>query len=518
MATKIFYRRNCRISISAGSDNRETMTDDRQLLRQYTREHSEAAFGELVRRHIDLVYAAALRIASGDSHLAEDMTQTVFLDLARKASDLPNDVILPGWLYRHTGFTAAKVVRAERRRKIREQTAMEFRELDGPSESPWKHIAPRLEECLNQLKAADRDAIVLRFLKQQDLKAVGAALGINEDAAQKRVSRALEKLRGVLSRRGIAVTGTVLASALAAEAVTAAPVGLATSVAASALTASAGTGTTLAILKFMAISKLKTGIASVVIAASVLTPLAIYRHTHILLSEKDELLKQRGSEAVQLALENQGLSNRLLQTTASCNPELLRLRGEIGRLRSDVRELSPAKTATSMTAEEVLAAKEQLWAARVSQLKQWLEEHPSEKIPELQYFDERDWLNAAVDKTESDENYRCALRIARVNAERPFQWTMFKALQQYAKENNGQFPGDISQLKPYFKSPIEDAILARYRIVPAKSLVSELQAGGDWLITQKAPINEALDIRVSFGLTDMRDADERITNRWSLKP
>jgi RNA polymerase sigma factor (sigma-70 family) len=511
--------KTCRISILAGSNNRKMIIDDRQLLGQYAREHSEPAFGELVRRHVDLVYAAALRIAGGDSHLAEDVTQTVFIDLARKAPSLPADVLLAGWLYRHASFTASKAVRTERRRKNREQTAMEMRELDEQTESSWKRIAPHLEESLNQLKAGDRDAIVLRFLKRQDFKAVGAALGVNEDAAQKRVSRALEKLRGVLSRRGIPVTGAALASVLAAQTVTAAPSGLAASVAAASLAAaSAGTGTSFAILKFMATTKLKGGIASAIIAASVMTPLMIYRHTQITLCEKDELLKRQAGQAVQMALEIRNLSNDLVQPTISKDPELLKLRGEIGRLRADIRELTPPKSASPASPEEILAAKEQMWASRVIQLKQWLEEHPSEKIPEFQYLTDRDWLNAVENKQDSDEEYRSALRIARANAERPYQWTMFHALQQYAKDNNGQFPRDLSQLKPFFKSPIDDAILTRYQIVPATSLVGKLQVGGDWLITQKAPINEALDFRASIGLTDMGDADESVTNRWSYHP
>src|SRR5437016_9111130 len=205
------------------------MTDDGQLLQQYAGERSESAFGELVTRHIDLVYSVALRVAGGDRPLAEDVTQVVFMDLARKARGLPRDVLLAGWLYRHACYTAAKAVRTERRRKTREQTALAMRALDDNTEPPWERIALHLDEGLNQLSASDRDAIVLRFLKRQDLRAVGAALGISEDAAQKRVSRALEKLRSILDRRGVALTATALASVLAAEAVTAAPAGLAVS-------------------------------------------------------------------------------------------------------------------------------------------------------------------------------------------------------------------------------------------------------------------------------------------------
>jgi RNA polymerase sigma factor (sigma-70 family) len=142
------------------------MMDDGQLLQQYTRERSEPAFGELVARHVDMVFSAAFRVVGGDRHLAQDVTQTVFADLARKARSLPRDVVPAGWLYRHACFTAAKAVRAERRRKIREKTATEMNALHDNTEPNWEQIAPVLDEAMNQLSASDRDAIVLRFLKR----------------------------------------------------------------------------------------------------------------------------------------------------------------------------------------------------------------------------------------------------------------------------------------------------------------------------------------------------------------
>src|SRR2546426_7114214 len=114
------------------------MADDEQLLRQYSRERSEAAFGELVRRHIDLVYSAALRVVNGDTHLAQDVTQTVFIDLACKARSLPRGVVLAGWLHHHTCYKASTAVRTEQRRRSREQIAMEMRALDDNSDSPWE--------------------------------------------------------------------------------------------------------------------------------------------------------------------------------------------------------------------------------------------------------------------------------------------------------------------------------------------------------------------------------------------
>ncbi len=219
------------------------MTNDEQLLHAYARERLESAFNELVARHIDFVYSAALRVVNGDSHLAQDVTQTVFIDLARKAGSLPRGVVLTGWLHRHTWYTAATAVRTERRRQSREQRAMEMRALDDNTRPEWELVAPYLDESLNQLNPADRDALVLRFLKQQDLRAVGEALGVSDDAAQKRVDRALEKLHVLLKRRGSTLSAAALGTALATEAVTAAPTGLSGSVAATALASAAAAST-----------------------------------------------------------------------------------------------------------------------------------------------------------------------------------------------------------------------------------------------------------------------------------
>jgi len=333
------------------------MTDDGQLLRQYTRDRSEAAFGELVARHIDLVYSVALRVAGGDTYLAQDVTQTVFLDLARKAPGLPRDAILAGWLYRHAWFTAAKSVRTERRRKTREQTAMEMRALDDNAGSPWELIAPHLDEGLNQLSASDRNAIVLRFFKRQDFRVIGAALGVSEDAAQKRVSRALEKLRGVLSKSGATLTATALASALTAEAVVAAPAGLAISVTSTALAgaASIGTGLSLTTIKTLAMTKLQISVVGVILIAGMATPLLLQhqslkrmREESNRLREETVSLQQQTSQMDQLAAENQRLSNLLARAGGSQTPkpeqlgELLRLRGEATRLRANAQADSKA--------------------------------------------------------------------------------------------------------------------------------------------------------------------------------
>ncbi|HYV28316.1 MAG TPA: sigma-70 family RNA polymerase sigma factor, partial [Candidatus Eisenbacteria bacterium] len=465
------------------------MLDDHQLLQRYARDGSDAAFGELVARYVNLVYSAALRRASGDTHLAQDVAQVVFTDLARKARSLPKDVVLAGWLHKATRFATTQMLRSEHRRQMREQEAVAMNDLKSESALDWEQIGPLLDEALDRLNQTDRDALLLRFFEQRSLAEVGRELGSNEDAARKRVARALEKLRTNLIRRGVTTTGAALSMALSVNAVPMAPAGLAvTLTSASLASAGAGTGTTLTFLKFMVMTKLQFGIISAIVVASVVAPLVIHHQAQAKLREQDEALRQRADRLARLQTDNEGLSNLLAQAN-SARPlsndqfrELLRLRGEVGRLRTDVQELAQLRTSAPMSRDDVLASKEKLWSARANQLKQWLEEHPSEKIPELQFLTDRDWVHFIDSPFENEDDYRQTMRIVRVNAEQPFRSMLERALRRYAKENVGQFPTDLSQLKPYFKSPIDDAILQRYEILPTSQLVSELRPGGDWAI------------------------------------
>jgi RNA polymerase sigma factor (sigma-70 family) len=212
---------------------------DMELVREYAAQHSEQAFETLVARHITLVYSSALRQVR-DPHLAEEITQAVFIILAQKAGSLSPKTILPGWLYRTTRFTASKALQSQSRRQSREQKAyMQSTIEDAATESAWQELSPVLDETMARLGAADRDALVLRYLENKSLQEVGMALGVEERAAQKRVARGLEKLRVLLTKRGVVISTMMIAGVISANAGQAVPVGLATMVCATAVKGSA---------------------------------------------------------------------------------------------------------------------------------------------------------------------------------------------------------------------------------------------------------------------------------------
>jgi RNA polymerase sigma factor (sigma-70 family) len=210
------------------------MSDDMTLVQEFAASQSEPAFAALVERHIALVHSAALRQA-GDAHLAEEITQAVFIILARKAASLGPKTVLSAWLYRTTRYAAADALRARRRRQAREQLAyqldaMNADDLSRQSETEadvWAQLAPLLDDALAELGETDRTALVLRFFENKTAREIAGALRMEEAAAQKRVARALEKLRAIFVKRGVMLTATVIAGAVSANSVQAAPAGLA---------------------------------------------------------------------------------------------------------------------------------------------------------------------------------------------------------------------------------------------------------------------------------------------------
>src|SRR6478736_536251 len=215
---------------------------DAQLLQAYAEHRSDAAFAELVRRHIDLVHSAARRMV-GDTHLAEDVTQATFLALAKSAAQLTDRPVLAAWLHRTAQNIAAQTVRTDVRRRTREQEAAAMNELlAAPPEAGWEQIAPHLDAALGELNEPERDAVLLRYFERQSAREMAQTLGISDEAAQKRVSRAVDHLREFFAKRGVTVGASGLAIVISANAVQAAPASLAVAIS----TAAVLTGTTLA--------------------------------------------------------------------------------------------------------------------------------------------------------------------------------------------------------------------------------------------------------------------------------
>ncbi len=321
------------------------MTESQRLLAEYAESGSEGAFRELAARYVNLVYSTALRLLGGDTHWAEDVTQTVFLRLSHDARRLARESSLGGWLHRETCFAASKGLRCERRRRARERQAAFMNSREDHSQANLEKVTPLLDEAINLLGNEDRTAILLRFFEQRDFRSVGEALGSNEEAARKRVTRALEKLQVMLRRRGVALSAAALGTALADKAVIAAPAGLAASVAGAVLASPAAGGAISAtVIKIMTITKLKAGLLSALLAASVTTSVIVYCQARSRLRAQDELLRQQGDQLAQLETDNQRLSSLAGRADGSLLNDPLRdlpaLRAQAESLRRQTNDLA----------------------------------------------------------------------------------------------------------------------------------------------------------------------------------
>lgn len=324
------------------------MTDSQRLLADYIDTGSERAFRELLTRYIDLVYAASVRLVGGDTHLAQDVTQTVFADLAKKAGTLPKEVMLGGWLHHHTVFVASTIMRGERRRQNRERQALEMNTQQDHSEANLAKLTPVLDEAIDQLGTEDRTAILLRFFERLDFRSVGEGLGSTEEAARKRVGRAIEKLHSILKHRGVTLSAAALGTALTTEVVTAAPSGLALSVATFSLAGTASVSTTtLGVVRTIFMTKLKAGLVCATVIALATTSVVQLASLRQLRSQNQRLLDQASKTSLaapNLRTATPTSDQAELERLRQGESDLLRLRGEVARLRLEAAKTSALET------------------------------------------------------------------------------------------------------------------------------------------------------------------------------
>lgn len=252
--------------------------EDRELLNEFVTRRSQSAFGELVERHLPIVYSAALRMVR-DSQLAEEVAQNVFTTLAQKANAIRPPQVLGGWLYNTTRNVSMHAVRTEQRRREREQIAAAMQALDSPAELP--EIAEHLEPAMAELNDEDRDALVLRYFGDRSLREVGAELGISEDAARKRVARALDRLRVVFEHRYVSITEVLLATKLTAS-IVAVPAGLAAKICAAAVPAAVAATLTKATVMTLKTKAMIGGIAAAIAIAGTSTFLVLHARAKII--------------------------------------------------------------------------------------------------------------------------------------------------------------------------------------------------------------------------------------------
>jgi len=333
---------------------------DQQLLREYAEQRSESAFSELVRRNVDFVFSAALRMVR-DTHLAEDVTQGVFTALARNADQLVARPVLCAWLHRTTQNIAAQTVRSDVRRRAREQEAATMNEmLAGESDTAWDAVAPHLDAALGELGDTDREALLLRYFQSKSAREIAEVFRISEEAAQKRVNRAVGRLRDLFAKRGITVGAGTIAVLVSANAVQSAPAGLAMTVSANAGLSALST-TAAGITKTITMTILQKTLVAAVVTAGIGT--VIFQHqTQSQLRGENESLRQ---QIAQLQTDNQSLSNHVVAGDGDKSlsdqqlEELLKLRGEVAVLRRQRSDFENSQDENRRLHAQIKAAQNQ---------------------------------------------------------------------------------------------------------------------------------------------------------------
>ena len=321
------------------------MNEDAELLSRYAEEKSEAAFAELVRRHVNFVHAAAWRRVDGDAQLAQEVTQQVFTALAREAGRLARHPVLCAWMFTATRRLAAQAVRTERRRRAREQAAFIMNEINpaGAPQPDWERLRPELDAVLDQLGERDREAVLLRFFEGNSFGEIGGRLRLSENAARMCVERALDKMHAALASRGVSSTTIALGLALTAQAAAVAPAGLAASVTGVAL-AGGGVATAGAWATFMSMTKLQIGISGALAVAGV-TGLVLEARSTAELRETAAALRMENQQIAGLRSANLKMARTAAEVAgwSTDDADLKKLNDEAAELAARMRTVARAE-------------------------------------------------------------------------------------------------------------------------------------------------------------------------------
>ncbi len=422
---------------------------DHALLQTYAAQgaSAQAAFAELVARHLNLVYSAARRQVP---YLADDIAQSVFLDLARHARTFPADQPLAPWLHVVTRRTAVDTIRRESRRTAREHTAAQLAAtaaMPPSSSSPWSAIAPHVDEAVAALPDPDRTAIILRFFENKNFRDIGAALGLSDDAAQKRVSRALDQLRTLLTRRGLTVTAAGLAVDLSAHATLIAPATLASVITSAVLVGAANVA---------------VPVSAAALAAKILLFSAAAGLIGLIVYHDNSRPPPPPAAPAPVAVP-----------TPPTSP--------------DPGALVPPNTAPARVTP---GSAENL---RVTLLRQLFNDLPAQYLPELRLLEPTDWLEVAqAHELESAADIRVALAKLRSLARKKFAPHLQTALRRFTEGSGGLLPAGIMQLASHLDAPADAEMLARY----ALKRTGRLDEADDELIAEKPTSDIIMSIKL----------------------
>src|SRR3954466_3176921 len=376
---------------------------DLQLLARYAQGNAEEAFAEIVRRHVGLVHSAAFRQVRSPE-LAEEVAQSLFTDLARQAGRLPDVTILTAWLYELTRRSAIDVVRREASRRLREEIATEMNAMNATA-ADWTHIEPLLDEAMQALNEVDRTAVLLRYFENKSLREVGRTLGTSDDTAQKRVSRAVERLRQFLAKRGVTIGASGLVAVVSTNAIQAVPAGLSAAITMSALAGATSTTTAIATAtKAIAMTTFQKTLITVALSAAIGTAVYEGNRASALSKQVNDLQEQQVAlnEQVQQLTADRDKAMSQLAGTADADERFNRAMDELRKSRGEVARLRGAAAAEKEN--ELTQSEAQAWLARVQQLRVYLNEHPEKRIPEIQFVSERDWLSVTASDFDRDAN------------------------------------------------------------------------------------------------------------------